>query len=141
VNIKEFRAKVHSAQAVPKVMEFLGQWDFEGGAADVRIEAASDTLSYKAVFWIWMRHFAKEFNETPDNMHLIMCNRFLGWTKPQTIGKTVIKPTLITWTHPRQLTASESGVFLSKIEEWGVSVGHPVPRIEDSEYMKYVEAS
>ena len=102
---------------------------------DVNIVESSSLLSYKAVFWIWMKAMAESFtnrskkNEvfTADDMHDLMCHRFLGYVESKRIGQTTIMPALRTLTYPQNLSPDEWYALLRQIEEWMGERGVPVP--------------
>ena len=144
---KEFKAKVYAAEAIPAIKEFMDKWDFGEGKLDVRITRISKTVGHKALFWIWMRQLAANFTKrgdedyTAEQMHDLMCHKFLGYTKPGKIGKTVIKPALITITYPEQLKGTDFGHFLSLIDAWCQSVGVLLITQDNSDYSDWKEAN
>ena len=101
----------------------------------VNLVESSSLLPYKAVFWIWMKAMAESFtsrskkNEvfTADDMHDLMCHRFLGYVESKKIGQTTIMPTLRTLTYPQNLNPDEWYALLRQIEEWMGERGVPVP--------------
>lgn len=124
----ELKARVGSREALLSVID---DWTYDY-PVDVKIQAASSTLDYKAVFWIWMRAFAKSFTERgrdtkPEEMHDIFCHTFLGILPERTIGKTVIPPTMRTITYPQDLTRPEFFHFMRQIEEKAQSWGLQIP--------------
>lgn len=171
IPITELKATISSADAVPKVIEFLKGWDFSRCGATVHIYVKKDLQPYKAVFWIWMRQLAEAFTKrdkahwavddgrrknitkdtpgafwvdkhyTDAEMHDLICHKFLGYTPERTLGKTVIKSALITITYPEQLKGNEFGELLMKIETWAVDVGVRLKTQAKSEYMGYKEAN
>jgi len=130
---RNFKATVKSADAVPEVVKFLEAWDFEGGACQIKISAVGSTLDYKAVFWIWMRFLAKSFSErgrddyTPEQMHDMLCHKFMGYTGTRKVGKTVIKPSLRTITYPTDLDRGDFYHFMWEIDQWASEVGVVLP--------------
>ena len=103
------------------------------------IDDLGATLDYKALLMgYWFPEMARQFTErgrptTKEEMHTLMCHQFFGYTDRQTIGKTEIKPTLITITTPRQKTRGELYDFCRQIEEWCQKVGVTLPD-KDSQY-------
>ena len=101
----------------------------------VNLVESSNLLPYKAVFGIWMRAMAESFtsrskkNEvfTADDMHDLMCHRFLGYVESKRIGQTTIMPALRTLTYPQNLSPDEWYALLRQIEEWMGERGVSVP--------------
>jgi len=138
---QSFKATVESSEAVEQVIEFLMNWDFETYACRVKIETVGSTMDYKSVFWIWMRHLATSFTERdrskdylPDQMHDLLCHKFLGYTKERIIGKTVIKPALRTITYPKDLNRGQFYDLMRNIELWSIEVGVQLPDYHHSQY-------
>jgi len=138
---RQLKAKINAANAIPEITKFLGKWDFGKGGAEIKITPIGETLDYKAVFAIWMRHLAKSFTErgnekdSPDQMHDLMCHRFLGQTGERTVGKTIIPSALRTITYPKQLDRGEFYNFMRKVEEWSAHVGVVMPE-KSSQYQE-----
>ena len=140
--IEQHEAGCLKARAMNPVelREILDQWS-DGYPVKVNLQAATATLDYKAVFWIWMAHLAKCFSErgrettkyAKQQMHDIMCHKFLGYTPERVIGKTTIKPALRTITYPEQLTRPEFYWFMREIEIWASETGVQLP-VHDSAY-------
>jgi hypothetical protein len=104
----------------------------ENKCYQVSIVEASDLLDYKAVFWIWMRALAKSFTErgretTDEEMHILMCHRYLGYTDEIRIGNTIIKPALRTLTFPEELSPDRWYALFRQIEDWFAEVGVALP--------------
>ena len=144
---KEFKTKVYSKDIIPAISEYLKHWDLGEGLLEVRINAPSSTINHKALFWIWMRQLAANFSNRgdedykPEQMHDLMCHKFLGYTDSIKIGKTVIKPALRTITYPEQLKGTDFGHFLSQIDAWCQSVGVLLITQANSEYANWKEAN
>jgi hypothetical protein len=93
-----------------------------------------------AVFWIWAKQVAKKAKTTPQDIHDMWCNRFLGWTDGKTIMGEVIEPRLITLTYPRRKTKPEMIELLTKIDSWAADLGIYLITKATSEYMMYKES-
>ena len=130
----------------------LDGWDFEQFPRKITIEPDAgdpiqDTFS---VFWIWMAQMSKHFSTkgegdknqsyTPQDMHDLMCNRFLGYTDRRLIGSTWVEPALITLTYPKRKTKERMCVLLSQIDEWAIDRGVFLITKRLSDYMRYKEA-
>ena len=132
---KTLKAKASNAEdALFQVEQYLQGFDFEKYTqVCIKAEPVEPTLSYKAVFWIWMRALAAAFTErgqdayTDAQMHDLMCHKFLGYTTQRTIGKTVIEPALRTITYPEDLLPGEFYHFLQEIEIWASDCGVVLP--------------
>lgn len=130
---KNFKATVKSADAVPEVVKFLEAWDFEDGACQIKISAVGSTLDYKAVFGIWMRFLALSFTQrgkedyTAQQMHDIVCHKFLGYTGKRKVGKTVIESSLRTITYPTDLDRGDFYHFMWEIDQWAAENGVVFP--------------
>ena len=124
-----------------QIDKMLSTFDFSY-PAHIRIDQVKDTLDYKAVFWIWMKALATSFTERDksgtaykdQDMHDLMCHKYLGYTRPKTLGKTKIEPALRTITYPQQLTRGEFFDLLRNIEIWASDVGVVLPQKPNSEY-------
>ncbi len=104
----------------------------QGEILEVTVAKTGDLLSYKAVFWIWMRTIAASFTDrgrgtTAEEMHDLMCHQFLGYVPGRTIGRTEIRASLRTLTYPKDLTFDEWYALLRQIEEWCSEVGVMLP--------------
>ena len=111
--------------------DFLVQYEF-GLPLKVECSPVGETLDYKAVFWIWMAAIAKQLTDrghpiTADEVHDLVCHKFLGYTKPRTIGKTRIESALRTITYPKQLDRAAFYHFLREIEMWSSEIGVTLP--------------
>ena len=77
---------------------------------------------------------AKSFSErskdeyTPEQIHDIVCHKFLGYTEQRTIGKTVVKPALRTITYPEKLKRPEFFNLLRDLEMWASDNGVQLPQ-------------
>lgn len=145
--VRDFKAKIHGQSGMQPIVDFLALWDFGEGGAEVSITAIGATLDHKAVFWIWMRQLAKNFSSrgkddyTADQMHDLMCHKFLGHTGDRKLGSTVIPSALRTITYPDQLKKPDMAILLAKIDAWSADVGVMLETKQNSEYWKYKEAS
>ena len=144
--------QIKSSAEWQSIVAKLNGWDFEKFPRKITIEPDSgdpvqDTY---AVFWIWMAQMSKHFstkgegdnNQTyrPEDIHDLMCNRFLGYTDRRLIGKTWIEPALITLTYPVRQTKLRMCTLLDQIDEWAMSVGVYLETQASSEYAKYRES-
>ncbi len=102
---------------------------------EVNLVEQTNLLPYKAVFWIWMKAMAESFtlrSKTDEvfssqQMHDLMCHRFLGYTEARRVGQTTIMPALRTLTYPEDLSTDGWYALLRQIEEWMGERGVPVP--------------
>ena len=122
----------------------LDGWDFVKFPRKITIEPDAgdpiqDTFS---VFWIWCKQLSKAFNNvySVDDMHDIMCHKFLGYTDRRQVGNTWIEPALITLTYPKRKTKERMCVLLSQIDEWAIDRGVFLITKRLSDYMRYKEA-
>jgi len=149
VNPETINIEIQSLDGWRDMEPVISQLDFTDTSYMVTVQAASNgktSLDYKAVFWIWMRHLAKSFTERgrdtrPQEMHDLMCHRFLGYTGKRKIGNTELQPAMKTITYPSNLTLPDFHHFLSQIEEWGAEVGAPVPVDPNSDYERAKQKS
>ena len=126
----------------------LDGWDFEKFPRKITIEPdkGEPVQDCIAVFWIWMKQLAKEFSTeesgySPEEMHDIMCHKFLGYTDRRKIGNTWIEPALITLTYPDRKTKDRMCVLLSQIDEWAIEQGVFLITKQLSDYTMYKEAN
>ena len=125
----------------------LDGWEFEKFPRRITIESDSgdpvqDTFS---VFWIWCKQLAKAFSTdeheySVDDIHAIVCHKFLGYTDRRQIGNTWIEPALITLTYPDRKTKDRMCVLLSQIDEWALSCGVFLVTKRLSDYTMYKES-
>ena len=148
LDANEFKARVNAAEAMQAITEFMNKWDFGEGQVDIKISRTSKTIGHKALFWIWMRQLAENFTNrgdesyTAEQMHDLMCHKFLGYTNPVKLGSgTTIRPALKTITYPQQLTGADFGHFLSLIDAWAQSVGVFLITQDNSDYSDWKEAN
>ena len=124
--------------------EFFAQFDFDSHPAYIRVEPIKSTLDYKAVFWIWMDTMAKSFTQrdkdgqvySRQDMHDLICHKFLGYDEPRTIGKTSIKAALKTLTYPKQMGPGDLYDLLQKVEMWCADCGVTLPANPNSDYQR-----
>ena len=126
----QFKAK-NPGEALEEFSTFVNQYDFER-PLKVECEPFGNTLDYKAVFWIWMNAIAKQLTArghklTPEEAHDLMCHKFLGYTEGRWLGKTEIRPALVTITYPKQLERGEFFHFMQRIEDWCTTIGVRLP--------------
>ena len=125
----------------------LNGWDFVKFPRKITIEPDAgdpiqDTFS---VFWIWCKQLSKAFSTddkeySVDDIHDIMCHKFLGYTDRRQVGNTWIEPALITLTYPKRKTKERMCVLLSQIDEWAIDRGVFLITKRLSDYMRYKEA-
>lgn len=135
MDASNFKTKVCGSKAVETAVLMLNQWDFDKEAqVEVKLEAVGHVQDYCAVFWIWMRALAKSFSERGEanyadqEIHDIVCHKFLGYTQERTIGRTVVKPALRTITYPKKLNRSEFFNLLRELEQWASDNGVVLPQ-------------
>jgi hypothetical protein len=134
VQASQIKATFKSAKDIAEVIKFIEGWDYGSEPLMVEIFGAGSVSSYKAIFWVWMKSFAKQFNERGrptdkggEELHEIFCYQFLGMepAKPLKNGM-VIPPRLRTLTIPKNLNKGQWFDFMRKIEEkaqgWGLRI-------------------
>lgn len=135
MDVSNFKTTVHGEKAIETAILMLGQWDFnKHPQVEVKLEAAGHVHDYVSVFWIWMRAMAKSFSErgkddyTAEQIHDIVCHKFLGYTQARKIGRTEVMPALRTITYPEKLKRAEFFNFLREIEHWASDNGVVLPQ-------------
>ena len=125
----------------------LDGWDFEKFPRKITIEPdkGEPVQDCFAIFFIWCKQLAKEFSTdqkeySVDDIHDILCHKFLGYTDRRQIGNTWIEPALITLTYPDRKAKDRMCVLLSQIDEWALSCGIFLITKRNSEYETYREA-
>lgn len=142
MDASQFKTTVHGEKAIDTALLMLNQWNFDKyPQVEVKLEAAGHVHDYCSVFWIWMRAMAKSFSErskadyTADELHDIVCHKFLGYTQKRTIGRTEVQPALRTITYPKKLSRSEFFNLLREIEHWASDNGVVLPE-KPSDYQR-----
>ena len=105
------------------------------------------TETQMGTFWLWMKTLADYFNTKPseakkltkDDIHDLVCHKFLGWYEKKVAGEMRMYP--VTLTKPKKKTKQEKSEFLSKIDAWAIGLGCYLPTRKDSEYQQYKEAN
>ncbi len=137
--------QIKSSAEWQSIVAKLNGWDFEKFPRKITIEpdAGDPIQDCFAVFWIWCKQLSKEFNNvySVDDIHDIMCHKFLGYTDRRQVGKTWIEPALITLTYPKKKTKERMCVLLSQIDEWAIDRGVFLVTKQLSDYAKYKEAN
>jgi len=146
VKAEEYQGKANSREALIESIESAtATIDFKY-PVKIRIEHDAGVMDCYAVFWIWMRHISMHLKERwPDAyakldhkgemMHDMVCQMFLGTTKPAKVGKTILSGRQKTLTSPR-MSKGELIDLLRRIEEWAVSIGITLPQPR-SEYTQH----
>jgi hypothetical protein len=131
-NPQELEAKL------PFIMKAINGWDFSSGLV-IKIERYQNprSISQNALFHVWCRTMSKHFIEkiptaTPENMKLMMKNRFLG-TEDIKVGKEIIKGQV---KHSSSLTKGEMVHFLDNVYHWAHNHDLILESDADSEYQK-----
>lgn len=142
MEVSQFKTTVHGEKAIETAVLMLNDWDFtKHPQVEVKLEAAGHVHDYCSVFWIWMRAMAKSFSErgkedyNADQLHDIVCHKFLGYTEKRTIGRTVVQPALRTITYPTKLKRAEFFNLLREIEYWASDNGVTLPQ-KPSQYQE-----
>ena len=141
---EQYKGKASSREALIKsIEEATDVIDFKY-PVKIRIEHDSGLVTCRAVFWIWMRHISAKMKEKwPDAynsldkdgcvMHDVVCELFLGKTKPKKVGKMLIEGRQKTLSSP-EMSKGEMVDLLRRIEEWSIgTLGIPLPQTP-SEY-------
>ena len=124
-------------QLVMEVTSYL--YDQPAGIYQVEIKPfrTKRSLSQNALMWDWFTLMGKFFSTpkkqfTKENMHDLMCHKFLGYEDIE-IGGTIIKDQLITTS---KLNSSEMFHFMEQVEAWCVEHGLFLPIPGFSDYAK-----
>jgi hypothetical protein len=140
--------RIASKASWEHLREKLDSWDWVRFPQRMTIEPdrGEPVQDCFAVFWIWMEQMSKEFTErgrktSKDEMHDIMCHKFLGYTDERKINNTIIKPALITLTYPKKKTKDAMIQLLCKIDEWAIDQDVYLITKKSSEYAKYKESN
>lgn len=143
----QFKQTVNGKQAIDTAVLMLNEWNFDSHPqVEVRLEAAGHVHDYCSVFWIWMRAMAKSFSErgkddyTAEQIHDIVCHKFLGYTQSRKIGRTEVQPALRTITYPEKLKRPEFFNLLREVEHWASDNGVVLPQ-KPSDYERDKERS
>lgn len=129
---KNMDVTIKTLDGLEDVTKFIQAWDF-GEPLKIKIYGAGSTLDYKAVFWIWMRSFANQFNDRGrptekdgTELHDIFCYQFLGMLPEKQLKNGVIPARLRTITYPKNLNKGQWYDFMRQIEEqaqkWGLTI-------------------
>lgn len=146
VKAEEYQGKANSREALIESIESAtATIDFKY-PVKIKIEHDAGVASCYAVFWIWMRDITAHLKKNwPDafakldhegqELHNLVCQKFLGMTKPVKIGKTIVVGRQKTLTSPK-MSKGELIDLLRRIEEWAISIGVILqqPRSEYSLY-------
>jgi hypothetical protein len=117
------------------------QWDW---AHPVRIDwkrwTNPRTLSQNNLLWMWLTEMAEHFSRkgtvyTPDDMHDLVCHKFLGY-EDRRVGNTEIKHQL---RGTSTLDKGEFQNFMEQIDAWAADHGLLLTHPADSEYAKLRE--
>ncbi len=139
---KHLNLTVKNMSVADDAIEFIKAWDYEAEPLKIKLFGAGSTLDYKAVFWIWMRAFAKQFNDRGrptdkegKELHNIFCYRFLGIVPPKTYKNGDTLPEMLrTITYPKDLNKGQWYDFMRQIEELAQTWGLTIPENDNNEY-------
>lgn len=141
IQASQLKTTIKTANGIDEVIDFIKAWDYGEEPLKVQVFGAGQTLDYKAVFWIWMRDFARQFNERGrptekdgSELHELFCYQFLGMLPKKTLKNgQEIPPRLRTITIPKDLNKGQWFDFMRQIEEKAQSWGLTIPE-RNSEY-------
>ena len=133
---------VKQASGIDEVIDFIKAWDYGSEPLKVKVFGAGHTLDYKAVFWIWMRAFAKQFNERGrptekdgSEIHELLCYQFLGVLPEKKLKNGDVIPLRVrTITFPKDLNKGQWFDFMRQIEEQAQKWGLTIPENHNNEY-------
>ncbi len=141
IQASQLNLTVKSAKGIDEVIDFIKAWDYGEEPLKVKVFGAGHTLDYKAVFWIWMRAFAKQLTERGrptekdgSEVHDIFCYQFLGMVPPKKLRNGVIPERLRTITYPKDLNKGQWFDFMRRIEEQAQKWGLSIPESDNNEY-------
>ena len=136
----QMEATFKTAEGTDQVIDFIRAWDYGNEPLKVKVYGAGSTLSYKAVFWIWMRSFSEQFNgrnrptdKKGQELHDIFCYQFLGMMPERKLKNGKIPERLRTITYPEDLNKGQWFDFMRQIEEQAQKWGLTIPE-NNSEY-------
>ena len=123
---------------LPFILKRIESWDYKDPLV-VRLERYQSprSTSQNALFHAWCRTMSKHFIDkiptaTPENMKLMMKNRFLG-TEDVKVGKEIIKGQV---KHSSKLTKGEMVHFLDNVYHWAHNHDLFLESGTDSEYQR-----
>jgi len=99
------------------------------------------SLSANNLYWMWLTEISnylikKGRDADKDDMHDLMRHKFLGYTEPRSVGKTIVERTLKSTS---KLKKNEFCYYMEQVEAWAIEIGCNVSYPSDSEFMKYKE--
>jgi len=143
IKAKQIKGKAQSREAMLEFLTTATKAVDMQYPVDISITTDTGVRKCQAVFWIWMRDITKHCKKTwPDvyahldlegeKVHNMICQLFLGMTKAEKFGKTIVVPVQKTLSSPKMSTG-EMIDLLRRIEEWAISQNMPLNQ-ERSEY-------
>lgn len=123
---------------LPFLIKRVNAWDYSKPlCVTLKPYTNPRSLNQNALFHVWCKTMSEKFIEkvptaTPENMKLMMKQRFLG-TEDIKIGKTVIENQV---KHTSDLDVGEMVYFLDQCYSWARDNGIFLEVPENSEYQK-----
>lgn len=132
--------RISEAAQIENVSKKIESLIEAGVVAAVKIEEYSAPRSTRsnALMWMWFDELAKSFSRRgkdqydKDQMHDLMCHKFLGMEPEKVVGMTTIPPRL---KGTSKMSRAEMHHFMEQIEAWAADHGVLLTKPEDSEYM------
>ena len=135
---------IRGEQELETRLGFLAGHLKEKGVWPIRLDIKKHTnprsLSHNALFWMWMSQLETYFTGkgrqcTKDDMHDLMCHKFLGY-EHRVIGQTEIHKLRGT----KRLDAGEFQRLMEQVDHWAVDHGCRLTYPDMSEYNRLREA-
>ena len=123
---------------LPHLIKRVNEWDYSRPLCiTLKPYTNSRSLNQNALFHVWCKTMSKKFiakvpTATPENMKLMMKQRFLG-AEDIKIGKTIIENQV---KHTSDLDKGEMVHFMDNVYHWSRDNGIFLEVPENSEYQK-----
>jgi hypothetical protein len=127
---------LRNEDVMARAMCALADLDIKDETYEVRIRPHRRDRSLEQNALLWALHGAasKYTGDSPADLHLVMCARFLGWREYKAAGEWVRAP--ITTTHGpdgAKLNVEEMAHFLTQVQAFYAELGVPLERVVDGE--------
>ena len=146
IKAKQIKGKAQSREAMLEFLATATKAVDMQYPVDISITTDTGVRKCQAVFWIWMRDITKhckktwpdvyaDFDPEGEKVYKMICQLFLGMTKAEKFGKTIVVPVQKTLSSPKMSTGAMIDL-LRRIEEWAISQNIPL----DQTRSEYTEA-